>query len=201
MPRDYITIVSGLPRSGTSLMMQMLQAGGLPVLTDSLREADASNPHGYLEYDPVKHLRTDRSWLPQACGHAVKIIHLLLRELPMDGSLTYRIIFMERPMAEVLASQQAMLQRDGKPGADPAILRRAFTTQLAEVTAWLKAQPHLRLLTVSYHRLLTEPSAVAEELCAFLDGDGDGDGDLDLDPAAMQRAIDPALHRQRQQWP
>src|SRR5437763_895686 len=101
-------------------MMQMLQAGGLLPLTDGLRPADESNPRGYFEYEPVKRLRTDRSWLPQARGHAVKVIHLLLRELPLDGSLAYRIVFMRRPIEEVLASQHALLQRAGKPAADPA---------------------------------------------------------------------------------
>ena len=107
MDREYLTIVSGLPRSGTSLMMQMLQAGGLPAFTDRVRSADESNPRGYFEFEPVKRLRTDRSWLPQARGHAIKIIHLLLRELPLDGSLVYRIVFMQRPLEEVLASQRA----------------------------------------------------------------------------------------------
>ena len=85
MAPDFITVVSGLPRSGTSLMMQMLHAGGLPALTDGLRTADENNLRGYLEFEPVKRLRSDRSWLPQARGKVVKIIHLLLRDLLLDG--------------------------------------------------------------------------------------------------------------------
>ncbi|MDP3613979.1 MAG: hypothetical protein Q8R98_19230, partial [Rubrivivax sp.] len=106
---QFITVVSGVPRSGTSLMMQMLHAGGLPVLSDGLRTADENNQRGYFEFEPVKRLRSDRSWLPQARGHAVKIIHLLLRELLLDGSVQDRIVLMLRPLDEVLASQRTML--------------------------------------------------------------------------------------------
>jgi len=123
-PRQQITIVSGLPRSGTSLMMQMLAAGGLPPLTDGERTSDESNPRGYYEYEPVKRLRTDRSWLPQAQGRVVKIIHLLLRELPVEGQFQYRVILMKRPIEEILASQRAMLQRASKAAAADAVLER-----------------------------------------------------------------------------
>ena len=189
MVRDFITVVSGLPRSGTSLMMQMLHAGGLPVLSDGLRTADDNNPHGYFEFDPVKRLRSDSSWLPQARGQAVKIIHLLLRDLRLDGSLQYRIVFMQRPIDEVLASQRAMLQRDGKAGADAAVLKKAFESQLAQLDTWLAAQANLALMRVQYHQAMRKPQAVAEALNAFLG--------LSLDTAAMVRAVDPTLHRQR----
>ena len=189
MDKEYITIVSGLPRSGTSLMMQMLQAGGLPVLSDGLRMADENNPRGYLEFEPVKRLRTERSWLPQARGKAVKIIHLLLRELPLDGSLTYRIIFMQRPIEEVIASQSAMLLRDGKAAADPQVLQKVFESQLAQLEPWLAGRPDVAVLPVAYHRVLRAPGAVVEELRTFLG--------LDLDSAAMVRAVDPSLYRQR----
>ena len=189
MSPDFVTVVSGLPRSGTSLMMQMLHAGGLPVLADGQRRADENNPRGYLEFEPVKRLRSDRSWLPQARGHAVKIIHLLLRDLLLDGSLQYRIVFMQRPLAEVLASQQAMLQREGKTGADPALLHKAFESQLAQLHTWLGAQASIAVLPVAYHEVVDEPQRVAEAVRGFLG--------LDLDAAAMVRAVDPALHRQR----
>lgn len=189
MAPDFVTVVSGLPRSGTSLMMQMLHAGGVPALTDGLRAADENNLRGYYEYEPVKRLRSDRSWLPQARGHAVKVIHLLLRDLLLDGSLQYRIVFMQRPIDEVLASQRAMLQREGKAGADPAVLKKAFETQLAQLTPWLASQDGIKVLQVTYHQVLGAPQAVAEALSAFLG--------LDLDTAAMVRAVDPALHRQR----
>lgn len=188
-PPDFVTLVSGLPRSGTSLMMQMLHAGGLPTLSDGLRGADENNLRGYFEYEPVKRLRTDRSWLPQARGQAVKVIHLLLRELLLDGSLQYRIVFMRRPIDEVLASQHAMLKRDGKAGADPALLRKVFEGQLAQLDTWLAAQPAIRVLPVDYHRVVREPQAVADAVAGFLG--------LDLDTAAMTQAVDPALHRER----
>jgi hypothetical protein len=189
MQPEFITVVSGLPRSGTSLMMQMLQAGGLPALTDGLRAADENNQRGYLEYEPVKRLRVDRSWLPQARGKAVKIIHLLLRDLLLDGSVQYRIVFMQRPTDEVIASQQSMLQREGKSGADPEVLKKAFESQLTQLRTWLAGEANVAVLPVPYHRVIGQPELVAEELAAFLG--------LPLDTAAMVQAVDPALHRQR----
>ncbi len=188
MAHDFITVVSGLPRSGTSLMMQMLHAGGLPTLSDGLRTADANNPRGYFEFGPVKRLRSDNGWLPQARGHAVKIIHLLLRELRLDGSLQYRIVFMQRPMAEVLASQRAMLLRDGKASADAAVLKQAFEKQLEQIDTWLAEQAHVVVMQVPYHQVMCEPLATAVAVNTFLG--------LTLDTAAMVRAVDPALHRQ-----
>src|SRR5262245_41311102 len=109
--RAYVTVVSGLPRSGTSLMMQMLAAGGMAVLTDELRGPDPDNPRGYYEFEPVKRTRHDPSWLVGAPGKAVKLVHLLLYDLPAEYS--YRVIFMKRRLSEVLASQRAMLDRQG----------------------------------------------------------------------------------------
>ncbi len=189
MTDNFITIVSGLPRSGTSLMMQMLAAGGLPVLTDALRLPDESNPRGYLEFEPVKRLRTDQSWLEQARGRAVKIIHLLLRELPTDGRFQYRVLFLRRPLEEVIASQSAMLARAGKASAEPVALARIFASQLAQVEQWLAAQPCFTVRQVEYHRLVREPTIVAGELNAFLGGG--------LDPTLMARAVDPKLYRHR----
>lgn len=189
MTRDFVTVVSGLPRSGTSLMMQMLHAGGLPTVSDGIRQPDDSNPRGYFEDERVKRLRSDRSWLPQARGQAVKIIHLLLRELLLDGSLHYRIVFMERPLDEVLASQQTMLLRGGAKPADAALLRKAFETQLSQLDAWIATQPLLTVLRMPYHRVLREPAAVAQALDGFLGGG--------LDRAAMADAVDPSLHRER----
>lgn len=189
MARDFVTVVSGLPRSGTSLMMQMLHAGGLPTVSDGVRQPDASNPRGYFEDERVKRLRSDRSWLPEARGHAVKIIHLLLRELLLDGSLQYRIVFMERPLDEVLASQQAMLLRGGAKPAEAALLRKAFETQLSQLDTWIAAQPLLTVMRMPYHEVLREPATAAQALDDFLGGG--------LDVAAMALAVDPALHRER----
>jgi hypothetical protein len=189
MPRDFITVVSGLPRSGTSLMMQMLAAGGLPPLMDNLRPPDESNPRGYFEFEPVKRLRSDRSWLDQARGHAIKIIHVLVRELPTDGRFQYRVILMKRPTEEILASQRTMLERQGKAGADEATLATIFRTHLAQLETWIAEQPAFSFLPVDYHRVLKEPLEVASEVNAFLQGN--------LNLEAMAAAVDPALYRHR----
>ena len=192
-----ITVVSGLPRSGTSLMMQMLAAGGLPALIDSTRAADASNPRGYLELDAVKRLKTDQSWLPQARGKAVKIIHVLLPELahtPADEHgqpLRYRVIMMRRPVAEVVASQRTMLARQGKPGASlPDVQMEKFSAdQLARVEAWLAGRPEFAVCPVHYPELVADPARTAAQVNAFLGGG--------LDEAAMAAAVDPSLYRER----
>ena len=189
MSHDFITVVSGLPRSGTSLMMQMLDAGGLPPLTDSVRAPDESNPRGYLEFEPVKRLRTDQSWLEQARGHAVKIIHLLLRELPTHGRFAYRVIFLQRPLEEVLASQRVMLERQGKRSADEKVLLGIYQSQLAQVQQWLAGHACFRTLPMDYHKLLREPLASSQEIDQFLG--------LKLNLAQMSKIIDPALYRQR----
>src|SRR5262245_3326165 len=115
MPNELITIVSGLPRSGTSLMMQIIKAGGLPALTDEVRAEDEDNPRGYLEFERVKKLRQDQAWLNDARGKAVKMVHLLLYDLPQDRQ--YQVVFMRRDLREVLASQKRMLVRQQKAGA------------------------------------------------------------------------------------
>ena len=189
MACDFITVVSGLPRSGTSLMMQMLAAGGLPPLTDTVRTPDESNPRGYLEFEPVKRLRTDQSWLEQAQGKAVKIIHLLLRELPTDGRFSYRVIFMKRPIEEVLASQRVMLERQGKKSADDTVLSKIYQSQLSQVEQWLAAHPCFRTLSIHYHKIVQEPLASAGEIDEFLG--------LHLNVAEMSKTTDPALYRQR----
>jgi hypothetical protein len=119
----------------------------------------------------------------------VKIIHLLLRDLLLDGTLRYRIVFMQRPIGEVIASQHSMLQRQGKGGADPVVLTKAFESQLTQLQTWLAGQPDVAVLPVSYHRVIGQPQVVVDELARFLD--------LPLDTAAMVRAVDPGLHRQR----
>ena len=189
MQRDFITVVSGLPRSGTSLMMQMLAAGGVPPITDNIRAADESNPRGYFEFEAVKKLRTDNSWLELARGHAVKIIHALVRELPTGGRFKYRLLLMKRPIEEVLASQKAMLARSGKSSANEATLARVYGAQLEELERWLATQSDFSFLPVSHHRALKEPLAVAGEINEFLGGA--------LDTAAMAAAVDPLLYRQR----
>jgi len=189
MKLDFITVVSGLPRSGTSLMMQMLAAGGIPPLVDHQREPDESNPRGYFEFEPVKRLRADRSWLDQAHGRAIKIIHLLLRELPTDGVHNYRVILMKRPIKEVLVSQRVMLERQGKTGADDVMLEKIYLSQLAQVEAWLKQQPVFSVLSIDYQHVLKDSLEAAKEINTFLQAT--------LDLEAMATAVDPALYRQR----
>ena len=188
----FVTVVSGLPRSGTSLMMQTLAAGGIPPLTDEQRAADPSNPRGYLELEAVKRLKTDKSWLPQAKGKAVKIIHLLLPELAdAPAGLEFRVVMMRRPIAEIVASQRAMLARQGKASAalPDAQLEKLFTDQLARVESWLETRGNFRVCQVHYPALVVDPAVSASVINAFLGGD--------LDEAAMVRAVDPSLYREK----
>ena len=192
----WITVVSGLPRSGTSLMMQALAAGGVPPLTDAHRPADASNPHGYLELEAVKRLKADRSWLPQARGRAVKVIHLLLPDLagPADGNgegEQFRVVMMRRPVEEVVASQRAMLARQGRPGAtmSDTQLGKVFADQMERVERFLAGRPEFKICAVAYPALIADPAGEMARVNAFLGGG--------LDEAAMVRAVDPVLYRER----
>ncbi|MDW8395607.1 MAG: sulfotransferase [Anaerolineae bacterium] len=187
---DAIVVVSGLPRSGTSLMMAMLAAGGIPPLTDGQRRADVSNPKGYYEYERVKKLPAgDADWLAEARNRAVKVISALLQHLP--AQYTYRVLFMQRRMQEVLASQRRMLLDQGQPvdDADDAELALAFERHLARVQAWLAQQPNMQVLYVNYNALIADPAPHVAAVNRFLGGG--------LDEAAMIQAIDPSLYRQR----
>ena len=184
-----ISIVSGLPRSGTSLMMQMLAAGGMPVLSDGERVADADNPKGYLEWERIKQLSKDPGCIAQAEGKVVKVISQLLLSLPPGHE--YRIVFMQRPLVEVLASQQQMLKNRNvsETGGSDSEMVKAFQDHLFEVNAWLNKKPNLKLLRVAYHRLLSEPKEVSVEVCQFLD--------ISLNVEAMAQQVDRSLYRQR----
>ncbi|MBZ5664013.1 MAG: sulfotransferase [Acidobacteriia bacterium] len=184
-----ITIVSGLPRSGTSLMMQMLDAGGFPVLSDGERKADTDNPKGYLEWERIKQLPKDPSLIAEAEGKVVKVISQLILSLPMDHE--YRIVFMQRPLPEVLKSQDEMLRRRGTTdsGGDTSAIEEAFQRHLVEVSRWLAGKTNVKVLRVHYHRVLREPKAVAEEVAAFLQAP--------LDIAAMSGQVDGTLYRNR----
>lgn len=184
-----ITIVSGLPRSGTSLMMQMLVAGGMTALSDGERQADVDNPKGYLEWERIKQLPRDPTLIAEAEGKVVKVISQLLLSLPLTHE--YRIIFMQRPLAEVMTSQEQMLQRRGTadPSVDPAAITRAFQNHLYEVNTWLNGKPNIGMLRVQYHSLLNEGSAICERVANFLH--------LTLDLEAMSRQVDQSLYRNR----
>ena len=187
---EWVTVVSGLPRSGTSMMMKMLEAGGLSAVTDGLREADTDNPRGYYELERVKRLRDgDVTWVAEAHGHAVKVISELLRYLPADHD--YRVIFMRRDLDEVLASQRRMLAHRGVEPDDEADVRLAglYDRHLAEVAAWLSRQSNMRVLDVYYNDLLARPRDSADRVARFLGGR------LRVD--RMAAVIDPSLYRQR----
>jgi hypothetical protein len=186
---EYVTVVSGVPRSGTSLMMQMLGAGGLALLVDGRRGPDPDNPRGYLEYDPVKRLRRDASWLGAAAGRAVKVVHLLVPSLPPDRD--YRMILMRRDLREVAASQRAMLERSGAAADElpDARLVEILAAQLDEAERWARAQPRFEVLCVEHGALLSDPKAGATRVDGFLGGG--------LDVAAMAQVVDPSLYRSR----
>jgi len=185
-----IVVVSGLPRSGTSMMMQMLAAGGVPVLADDARPGDASNPRGYFELAAVKHLHRDQRWLAAASGCAVKVVAPLLPALPQDRA--YRVILMQRPIAQVLDSQQRMLERLGRREAAPpdgARLARALEAKLVAAQRWVEASAAAELLAVDYLATLADPRATADRVARFLG--------LPLEREAMGAVVEPQLYRER----
>ena len=184
-----ITIVSGLPRSGTSLMMQMLAAGGLPLLSDGERKADTDNPRGYLEWERIKQLPQEPGLIAEAEGKVVKVISQLLLSLPAGHE--YRVILMQRPLPEVLRSQEEMLRRRGTfdPVGDSSPIEEGFQRHLIEVNRWLNGKPNIALLRVHYHRTLREPKATADAVAEFLK--------VPLDIEAMTREVDQNLYRNR----
>lgn len=185
-----ITVVSGLPRSGTSMMMKMLEAGGMTILTDQQRGADVDNPKGYYEFERVKQLdKGDTAWLPEAQGKVVKVISALLGYLP--AGYTYKVIFMNRQIEEVLASQKKMLERRGEPTdrVSDEELARLFDKHLEKVRAWLQEQPNVAVLDVDYNQMLADPRPWAPRINRFL-------GNI-LDEAAMLAVVDPQLYRNR----
>jgi hypothetical protein len=184
-----ITIVSGLPRSGTSLMMQMLVAGGMTALADGERRADTDNPRGYLEWERIKQLPNEPACIAEAAGKVVKVISRLLLSLPAGHA--YRIILMQRPLAEVLASQDEMLRRRGtfKEGSNPAMIAAAFEKELAKVSAWIDGRSYVKALRVPYHDVLSKPQEIAQKLASFLE--------MKLDEDAMIQQVDASLYRNR----
>ena len=193
--RQPVVVVSGLPRSGTSMMMKMLDAGGIPVVIDGIRGADRDNPKGYYEFERVKQLdKGDTAWVADAQGKAVKVISALLQHLPADQE--YRVIFMERNIDEVLASQRKMMQNRGEgddvaggedvPDAEMAAL---FARHVDQVQAWMAQQPNVRVLHIDYNALLTDPAPFVARVQEFLP--------FTLDTAAMTAVVDPDLYRNR----
>jgi len=183
-----ITIVSGLPRSGTSLMMQMLAAGGMPLLTDLERKPDIDNPRGYCEWEPIKLLPKQPNRIDEAEGKAVKVISQLLLSLPQGRN--YKLIFMERPLPEVLASQDEMLKRRGSmQSVDPVLLSTAFRDHMREVVAWLEDRTDIPICRMGYRKILSDPVSAAKAVRDFLE--------LDLNVEAMALEVVPSLYRNR----
>lgn len=187
-----IVVVSGLPRSGTSMMMRMLEAGGVVPLEDGVRGADDSNPRGYFEFEPVKDLDTARGdvpWLPGARGKAVKIISFLLTWLPEQHN--YQVIFMQRDLDEVLASQQQMLARRGAASDREGTVRsrEVFASHLAQVERFMAARACFTTLYVPYRDAVADPEATAAAVARFLG--------RRLDTAAMAKAVETSLYRNR----
>jgi hypothetical protein len=182
-----VVIVSGLPRSGTSMMMQMLAVGGLEVLSDGLRVADEDNPRGYYELEAVKRTKQDPSWLDHAEGKAVKMVHALLTDLPTDRP--YRVILMRRKTEIVVKSQAVMLARLGQTGADMDAdkLARIYEHQLERVKDYMSGQSCFEFLEVWYGAILAYGRPQIERINRFLSGE--------LDVEAMVSAVDPSLQR------
>jgi len=187
---EPIVVVSGLPRSGTSMMMKMLEAGGLSVLTDSIRQADIDNPKGYYEYERVKNLEkeTDKSYVREARGKVLKVISFLLKDLPEDNY--YRVIFMRRHLDEVIASQNKMLDRRGEDAIqDRETMAEAYRNHLAAVKILIRKRPNLEMLEFRYDEAVRNPKDAARSVNVFLGGK--------LDESAMSRVIDGELYRNR----
>jgi tetratricopeptide (TPR) repeat protein len=184
-----VTVVSGLPRSGTSMMMQMLTAGGIQAFSDGRRPADDDNPRGYFEHEKATQLHRDAKWVAEARGQVVKIVAHLLPYLPAGEE--YRIVFMHRPLEEVTASQGAMLHRLGRKGGnlERAQLARVYAGQLVRVQEWLKQTAGVHVLSVQYAQVLEDPAGAAERLAGFL-------GDP-FDSISGAAAVAPELRRQR----
>ncbi len=185
-----IIVVSGLPRSGTSLMMQMLEAGGIEIVTDRVRTADESNPQGYYELEAVKELDkgTHPFWLKDARGKAVKIIAFLINYLP--ETFSYKVIFMHRDIDEVLASQTKMLALRGEPSdTDDARMRELFEGHLARTKRLLTSRACFEVLDISYNEILENASEHAGRVDRFLDAQ--------LDVERMAAVVNPDLYRSR----
>ncbi len=184
-----ITVVSGIPRSGTSLMMQMIAAGGMPVLTDGLRSADENNPRGYKEWEAAKSLPQTPEIIAAAEGKVVKVISSLLFSLPKEHK--YRVIFMRRPIEQIVTSQNRMLERLGQkvPDTPERAVTSAFNDHLKKIQKWLSEQPNIAVLYTEYSAVLQNPRQEASKIAEFVGYD------FDLD--AMIKEVEPSLHREK----
>jgi len=182
-----ITIVAGLPRSGTSMMMRMLEAGGMEVAVDNVRQADEDNPRGYYEFERVKDIRQDRSWLNGLEDKVVKMVSMLLFDLPSDKR--YKIVFMKRNMQEILSSQRIMLDRRGEKGQSPEEMAVMYEKHLGEIEKWLREQGNVEVLFVNYNEMLKNPREIVPLINRFFNNA--------LNAESMFTVVDPSLYRQR----
>ena len=184
-----VVVVSGLPRSGTSMMMKMLAEGGLSTVVDNLREADEDNPNGYFEIEDVKALKDGQNkWIYDARGKVVKVISYLLEFLPAD--LTYDVIFMDREIHEVLASQKKMLARRNEVSTiSDEDMEKQYREHLKAVKYWLPRQANIRVKYVKYNEMVKSPETLVPSLIEFLE--------LPLNAEAMKAVPNPSLYRNR----
>jgi hypothetical protein len=186
---SFVIVVSGLPRSGTSMMMRMLEAGGVPIVTDNTRRADEDNPKGYYEDERVKKLKDDNLWLEESKGKAIKIVSVLLYDLPRTAE--YKIIFMQRDVDEILSSQKKMLQRrkEDTDSIDDTIMAKKFQKHLREIRDWLGEQSNIECLYVNYRDAILDPLNISKRVATFLD--------KDLDASALAQGVDHKLYRNK----
>ena len=187
-----VVLVSGLPRSGTSMLMQMLERGGMPIVTDRIREPNEDNPKGYHELERVKELdkTSDKSWLKNHRGQVIKTISFLLQDLPLN--LNYKVLFMRRNLDEVLRSQNKMLERNGTGDSLVADdkMRTNYEHHLRKVYYRLDRSPHFKVLYLDYAAVVENPRREAERINEFLGGA--------LNVEAMAGAVEADLYRNRQ---
>ncbi len=187
---EPVVVVSGLPRSGTSMAMRMLEAGGVPMVADGVRSADEDNPRGYFEDERVKDLAQmqDKGWVKAARGRAIKVISQLLKELPARNN--YRVLFMRRHLDEVLASQHKMLERRGEASStDDGRMLELYRSHLEKVEIMLRLRPEFEVLFVDYRSAIDSPRDEAERIDRFLGGG--------LDVGRMASVVEAQLYRNR----
>jgi hypothetical protein len=186
---NIITVVSGLPRSGTSMMMRMLEAGGMPVVSDHIRKADSDNPRGYYEYEKVKQIKKNDLWVDECHGKAFKMVSELLYDLPLRWN--YKILFMRRKIKEVLASQKVMLKRIGEndEGLSDDIMAGFFEKHLLKLDKWFGQEKNKDVLYINYNEVIDEPNKAAKKINGFL-------GNF-LDEEKMAGVVESNLYRQR----
>jgi len=180
-------VVSGLERSGTSLMMQMLSAGGLPLAFDDLRRPDEHNPRGYFELEGGKIItRLMHKTFPMETyrGRFLKITAFGLLYLPPGK---YKIIYMQRDLDEILDSMEKMAKTTDPQREET---KRSFHRLNAKVLQDLHARTDVDLLLINFNEILRNPSAQLQEICQFLQP-------YPCDYDNMLLVIDQRLYRQR----